>query len=325
MGLSCFYDVGERVAPSASGTPGAATTCSRDCRGGDCVAGVCKPATLATNQAHPTGLAIDESYVYWTNQAPLGAVMRARKTGAAQPEIVAANQDSPFDIAVDDTNVYFTATGGELPDAGQVLSAPKSGLRQGEAPTVLAAKQTRPAGIAIHDDYVFWTAQGVVRSCHRLVPWTSGENVRDPGVLHAIAADVSYVYWSNTTEQRIMYKGRYEDDGSVGHLLADTGSPPRGVTAAKGLLYWAEEGGRIMKWNTVSLQATVVTKDDAAWDVSADGADVYWTKFTKNEVRSLSSPLPLAPNEDGPYDIASDSDAVYWTDYGAGTVKVLVK
>jgi len=69
---------------------------------------------IATGQDHPTGIAFDGQYVYWTNFVPQslnggspdGSVVRAPIDGGAV-EVLAAGLNGPYDIAVDARAVYW--------------------------------------------------------------------------------------------------------------------------------------------------------------------------------------------------------------------------
>jgi hypothetical protein len=60
---------------------------------------------LATGQASPGNVAVDDTYAYWSN-ALGGAVMRARKDGSAMPEVVVAAA-MPVLACLDSANAYY--------------------------------------------------------------------------------------------------------------------------------------------------------------------------------------------------------------------------
>lgn len=71
---------------------------------------------LADGAPRPTGLAVDETHVYWTTRGDCdrepacwsGTVNRVDKAGASKPEVLAEGPWPVFDVAVDDSAVYFT-------------------------------------------------------------------------------------------------------------------------------------------------------------------------------------------------------------------------
>lgn len=90
------------------------------------------PLPVATNQALPSGLAIDAERIYWTNRGD-GTVMRLAKglAGTSSPEVIASGQLRPGAIAVDDAAVYWVNEGSpDLSDGrpakdGAILKLPK--------------------------------------------------------------------------------------------------------------------------------------------------------------------------------------------------------
>jgi hypothetical protein len=61
--------------------------------------------TLASNQADPSGIAVDGASVYWTNYRD-GTVMKVAIGGGAITTL-ASGQGDPSGIAVDGTSVYW--------------------------------------------------------------------------------------------------------------------------------------------------------------------------------------------------------------------------
>ncbi len=73
---------------------------------------------LASHQAGPDRLTVDDSHVYWTTAYSCG-VMRVAKTGG-EPEIIANRQPDANEIVVDDAYAYWTNF-----QPGSVLRVPK--------------------------------------------------------------------------------------------------------------------------------------------------------------------------------------------------------
>jgi hypothetical protein len=69
------------------------------------------PVLVATSPWYPWWIALDDTYVYWTDAGEpgqdSGAVMRAPRAGGPATVLV-VHQSSPAGIAVDDTSIYWT-------------------------------------------------------------------------------------------------------------------------------------------------------------------------------------------------------------------------
>jgi hypothetical protein len=115
-----------------------------------------KISPVATNEPAVHAVAVDESYVYFTNHASPGSVMRTSKDGpdAGLPIPVASDQAGPWAIAVDSEAIYFTNIGSGGRD-GSVVKVTKTGTL-----TVLASGLAAPWGIAVDGASVYWTNHG---------------------------------------------------------------------------------------------------------------------------------------------------------------------
>lgn len=87
------------------------------------------PEEIQSGLSQPSGVAVDEAIVYWTNRGD-GTVMKMRKAGGA-PVQLAKGQVRPSDITVDATHVYWINEGSpDLEDGtpakdGAILKLPK--------------------------------------------------------------------------------------------------------------------------------------------------------------------------------------------------------
>src|SRR5688572_30326931 len=61
---------------------------------------------VASEQASPYGIVVDEVHFYWTNEAN-GKVMRRLKSLAAPPETFVAGEPQPQHMLIDNSYVYW--------------------------------------------------------------------------------------------------------------------------------------------------------------------------------------------------------------------------
>ncbi|MDI3287341.1 serine/threonine-protein kinase [Polyangium sp. 15x6] len=73
---------------------------------------------LAANEPGPRCVAVDEAWVYWTNDG--GMVKKARLDGKQEPVLLASAQERPMGIALDATRVYWVNEA-----SGEVVSVAK--------------------------------------------------------------------------------------------------------------------------------------------------------------------------------------------------------
>ena len=104
-----------------------------------------------TGQSKPEGIAVDDTYVFWTDNTQ-GAVLRAA-TSLGGSVAIADSLNNPHRIALDAKYVYWVNGGGLK---GTVMRADK-GAASGNRPKVLFSGPPGPRGIAVDDEAVYWT------------------------------------------------------------------------------------------------------------------------------------------------------------------------
>jgi hypothetical protein len=105
--------------PVVDGSCSTCAACGKDCLGGACIDGVCRPLVLAENQAGPTAIAIFDDWVYWANTGDpnasvTGSIGRVRKDGSSS-RLYTQSVGYPIALAVDTANVYVGRGFGEGP------------------------------------------------------------------------------------------------------------------------------------------------------------------------------------------------------------------
>jgi hypothetical protein len=143
-------------------------------------------------------LALDASYVYWTEWAVAGndAIRRVPKTGGAVQTILSSGSlADPLGIAVDEAHVYWTEGNG-----GKVRRVAKAG--GGILDLVPAQIDYWADSIAVGDEHVYWAGGTSTPGTHQLrrVP-KGGGGIDDlvPGLssLRGVNLSANYVYWGD--------------------------------------------------------------------------------------------------------------------------------
>jgi hypothetical protein len=200
------------------------------------------PFHIATGQSKPFGIALEDTYVYWTNlgdaDAPTpvaGSVMRATFAGADRYTL-AGGQDDAYGVSVDGERAYWTIHRA----AGSVHSAQ---LPRG-APEPLASMQYFPWSIVATGERVYWRADTKVVSS---VPGGTPETfVAEDVKVYGLAVDDDDVYW--TTVSSVRKAPRRPDRGGSTAVLASDQPLPQGLAIDDVYVYWTNsDGGTVMR------------------------------------------------------------------------------
>ena len=158
---------------------------------------IAAPTTLGPAQTLTSCIAVDASFVYWSDTGP--AIMKV-PVGGGTPTQVVAGGDKNACVAVDGSGVYYI-------DADQLMKAPLSG--GGAAPLASGQHLVKGAPIVAAGGYVYWITDvygnvdayngknAVVRvstTSGAAVEIVSAEVVGVPG---GLAVDDSNVYYSD--------------------------------------------------------------------------------------------------------------------------------
>jgi hypothetical protein len=148
------------------------------------------PSILATAGvgSQPYAIALDATFVYWTETGSSGSVMKLAKTGGT-PIAIASGQNSPTDIALDGAYIYWTNHGD-----GTVMKAPLAG----GPVTTIATGQSGAFGIAVDSTNIYWT--NVTSGAVMTVPLAGGTPTAIASGQNSptgITLDQTNVYWTN--------------------------------------------------------------------------------------------------------------------------------
>jgi sugar lactone lactonase YvrE len=185
------------------------------------------PITLASNLAAPTGIAIDNTRVYWTNQ---GAVLSVPINGGAV-EAIAPSEPGAFGIAVDSTHVYWVDS--------ESLMVRRAAKDIGNSTETLTDARW-PYGIAVDAKHAYWTNHNDANDGGTVMavavdggpPTTIASGTENAWY---ISVDADAVYWATRTE--IM---KATLDGSKVDTLAELANP-NGIALSATDVYWAAQ------------------------------------------------------------------------------------
>jgi virginiamycin B lyase len=192
----------------------------------------------------PTGVAVDDQHLYWTNPA-VGTIGRANLDGTGANQFFVTTATSPISVAVDARHIYWTDGGrigranldgssvddnfitglGALSvavDATHIYWSNTGGHAIGRANLDgsspdqsfidLSGAASGPNGVAVDGQHIYWTTAGAVGRAD-----LSGKNVdlhfiaTGDSNAYGVAVDGQHVYWANLRAGTI---GRANLDGS---------------------------------------------------------------------------------------------------------------
>ena len=286
---------------------------------------------LALDPGAPSGIALDQDYVYWTSYVS-GTIQRVPKAGGSPQLLTSARVLGVPSLDVDDTSVYFSA----YDDTGvttYVGSVPKSG----GAIAIIAPQQGAARRVKVSGGFVYWLVD----------PQASGGGVaRAPiggGAVQSItpttyvaaawlAVDDQYVYWTaygdkGPTSGHI-YRTLNDGSGAVAILASGLDSPYGiatdasnvfvGLGSALNITNGMYDGAIITldKLGTPPVPTTTLANNQAQpLELAVDDTSVYWGDHVSGslmKVPKAGGPAVVLTSGSGFESVAVDDQYVYW-------------
>ncbi len=310
------------------------------------------PYAIATNQGGPTDIALDPSYLYWTNVTgamgascrsghDCGSIARGARSAGAPVTTMASGIPSLAALVSDGSSLFWSqndSTGGWA----YIATVPTT---PGETPTNVAAYGNGCCfeSLVVDGTNVYWTAQVAVTGVAVGAVDTAAKTATDdmmPTELAAaknssptvLAADTGALYFGDALGESVDEVSK--SGGEVVTLATNQGTVTA-IAADSKNVYWATNSGAVMalaKPTTApaGTPITLATNQASPSSLAFDACSVYWTNAgsTGNGDGSVvgvpiagGKMVTLATGLDSPSGIAVDDTGVYWAETGSGRVR----
>jgi hypothetical protein len=304
--------------------------------GGPEVQPVVGPTVLLSDFGlYPYGIAVDDTYVYFTSSVS-GTLARFPKNGG-DSQILVSNMANPGRLAVDANNVYVVVRG--TADAyidGAILAVAKDGT----ATTTLASSLHGADGIALDGDELYVACNGATLNGSYAGDGSIGRVKTDgssaievlltpEAFASGVVVDDTNVYFTDRYSGTVSRCAKQAEGGSYESTRSDlfTGlDEPVGIALAGTTLVFAEyHGGRVLTGGIDGSAFQVLQPSRGLPHDVAYAGNAYWLESLTLEInRQPLDPtarfVTLAKTTSGPSVLAMDDVYVYVTDEHAGTI-----
>lgn len=276
---------------------------------------------LASGQAEPSGIAVDDSNVYWIN------------SGQQQTTLV---------VAASDAKRLLTPILPPVPNSinGEIMRCAIRGC--GGAPTALATgltslPESTPVPLVVADGNIYWNdllpdsgasrfIQQVATAANDSVPTSL-----TPGFVWAMASDGQNLYWTTNYGVTVMACSLAGCGDTPLTLWSDLATSPDQLTSGIAVddedVYWATQAGEIFKCAKPDCQSALLVASGpvTAAQIAIDDLNVYWTTSQPLGLGQIlkcpktgcgNSPTTLVSGLSVAYGIATDGTSVYWAELG---------
>jgi hypothetical protein len=240
------------------------------------------PRVIAPGRGNPSGLAVRDGTIYWT-EFTTNVVTSGASSGGGSFTTIAKNQDGAYDVAVSDTGIYWTT-----------FRACTVARKQGSASAQLDKAHQPFTQIITTGDLAFWISFQR-KSIERFDSTTQTRTtLLGGGPPMTIATDGKSVFY-----------GQEEPTEAVVGSVPIDGGPPT-------ILYTrpceAGDGGAVG-----TCVARVATDGAFVYFTSGDG-------FVRKVPVGGGAEVVIAAQQAHPFAVAVDDSCVYWSNLGDGTI-----
>jgi hypothetical protein len=256
---------------------------------------------IAEGQEAPSGIAVDDTFVYFANRDG-GTIVRCSHQGCgADPELVVSDQDSPISLSMDATHLYWV-TGWREGDVGGPASRPVFRCDLSACEDTIEPLDSgpyQPYGIAVIGDRVYLAAWPSLASCPKDGCSTGATVTLGSGPFVSLDVDDSWLYTAKFGQSQVE---RCPLTGCA------NGPPLFGNVMAMSVVVDAE-------------RAYVADYDFFRWQPQPGGG-IRQPKILSCPIDGCAAPGPVEveTGEISPYALAEHGDRLYFTNIEHGSV-----
>jgi hypothetical protein len=317
--------------------------CGHDCLGGTCTAGKCSPVRLINATGEPFQVALDATYVYWSDASHGGGVYKVPKTASAPgaPQMIATTSALSYYVAVDSSGAYFSwGTGG----TGAVERVKATGGTQEKIVDMI----DDPRGVTLDATNVYWTTNGTTKAIWKAPKApnsTATMIVTETDDLEYVLVDGNTMYWAVDSNGGAVKRCTLPSCTSP--VTMATGASPDFLALAGNSLFFTVGGAIFMVDKTANSTGpgANVAVGSLPQSIAADEKDLYFINlgdyqinFSDGDIRhcpmmsgkpacgsDLKGELVLPSMGNLPRGIAMDDVAVYWSMQDEGAIYRLAR